>query len=126
MTPFGELVRKIRASRGLTLKQHAASVGVTPAYLSALEHGHRGFPTRNMTDRIITALTAGPVERQAIEQALKFSRPKVSVDTAGLSPLATEVANRMAGNISSMSEDELRMLLQVFRKSTTGNPAERA
>ena len=115
MTPFGELVRKLRTSRGLTLKDHAAIVGVTPAYLSALEHGHRGFPTREMADRIMDALSAEPGERQAMETVLRYSRPKVSVDTAGLSPLATEAVNRLAGNIARMNEDDLRALLNVVR-----------
>lgn len=99
------------------MKQHAARVGVTPAYLSALEHGHRGFPTAEMADRIIDTLQVGPVEREAAEKVLKYSRPKVSVDTAGLSPLATEVVNRLAGNIAAMSEDQLRTLLNVVRSN---------
>ena len=39
MTPFGVKLRQIRAERGITLKQMAESLGVSPAYLSSLEHG---------------------------------------------------------------------------------------
>ena len=45
MTPFGRRVRELRAARGVTLVQMAQALGVTPAYLSALEHGKRGQPT---------------------------------------------------------------------------------
>ena len=45
MTPFGERVRKLRRERGLMLKDMAAHLGVSSAYLSALERGERGKPT---------------------------------------------------------------------------------
>ena len=45
MTPFGERLRALRAERGITLKAMAAQLGLSPAYLSALEHGRRGRPT---------------------------------------------------------------------------------
>ena len=52
MTPFGEKMRKLRAERGLQLKDMAAGLGVSPAYLSALEHGKRGRPNRRFVHRI--------------------------------------------------------------------------
>ena len=42
MTPFGARLRALRAQRRMTMAQLAATLQVTPAYLSALEHGHRG------------------------------------------------------------------------------------
>ena len=45
MTPFGRRVRELRERRGITLARMAEGLGVTPAYLSALEHGKRGRPT---------------------------------------------------------------------------------
>ena len=46
MTPFGSKLRALRAARGLSAKEMADGLGVSPAYLSALEHGHRGRPNR--------------------------------------------------------------------------------
>ena len=48
MTPFGIKLRAIRAERGIRLKDMAATLGVSAAYLSALEHGRRGRPTHAM------------------------------------------------------------------------------
>ena len=42
MTPFGERVRALREKRGVSQKQMAKKLAISPAYLSALEHGHRG------------------------------------------------------------------------------------
>ena len=44
MTPFGWRLRELRRGQGKRLKDMAASLGVSAAYLSALEHGHRGRP----------------------------------------------------------------------------------
>jgi transcriptional regulator with XRE-family HTH domain len=53
MTPFGDRMRKLRAERNMTLKDMAGAVGVSPAYLSALEHGKRGRPSWHLIQRII-------------------------------------------------------------------------
>jgi transcriptional regulator with XRE-family HTH domain len=41
MTPFGQAIREMRDERSITQRQMANDLGVSPAYLSALEHGHR-------------------------------------------------------------------------------------
>jgi len=48
MTPFGARLRALRATHGLTLKQLAAQLQVSAAYLSALEHGKRGAPSTGL------------------------------------------------------------------------------
>ena len=52
MTPFGARIRSLRQARGISLKQMAADLGVSSAYLSALEHGHRGRPSWLLLQRI--------------------------------------------------------------------------
>ena len=44
MTPFGKKVREHRDRRGMTMKEMAAGLSVSSAYLSALERGNRGRP----------------------------------------------------------------------------------
>ena len=53
MTPFGDRMRKLRAERGVTLKDMAEALGVSSAYLSALEHGKRGRPGWHLIQRIL-------------------------------------------------------------------------
>ena len=116
MTPLGLEIRRLRASRRMTLKAHAAAVGVTPAYLSALEHGHRGLPTREMLERIVYGLGLEEHDTLRLQEVLEFSRPKVTLDTCGLTPIATEVANRLAASISSLNEAELNALLSFLNR----------
>ncbi len=117
MTPLGVEIRRLRASKRMTLKSHAAAVGVTPAYLSALEHGHRGLPTDEMLERIAVGLGLAENESRRLNELLEYSRPKVTLDTCGLTPVATEVANRLAVSIASLSDAELNALLAFLHRA---------
>ncbi|MCB1457171.1 MAG: helix-turn-helix transcriptional regulator, partial [Nitratireductor sp.] len=53
MTPFGSRVRELRRLKGVTQKQMALALGVSPAWLSALEKGTRGRPSWDFVQRVI-------------------------------------------------------------------------
>ena len=50
---FGLASGALREARGISLKEMAAALNVSSAYLSALEHGRRGQPTSFLLHRII-------------------------------------------------------------------------
>jgi transcriptional regulator with XRE-family HTH domain len=52
MTPFGEKLRELRTARGILQQDMAAALAVSPAYLSALEHGRRGAPSAGLIHQI--------------------------------------------------------------------------
>ena len=54
MTPFGLKIRELRAERQISQKKMAADLNVSAAYLSALEHGHRGQPPWSLVQKIIS------------------------------------------------------------------------
>lgn len=85
----------------------AASLGVSSAYLSALEHGHRGRPSFSLIQRIIAYFNVIWDEAEKLERLAQISDPRVTVDTSGLDPRATELANRLAQTISSLNDEEL-------------------
>ena len=114
MTPFGEKMRSLRAERGLRLKDMAAGLGVSPAYLSALEHGQRGRPNRRFVHRICQFLGVIWDEAEALQRLADLSHPRVVVDTSELSPQATEFANLLAERIAELPEDAIeRMMVEV-------------
>ncbi|WP_349358791.1 helix-turn-helix transcriptional regulator [Stappia sp.] len=115
MTPFGAKVREHRKKRGVTLSQMAAALSVSPAYLSALEHGRRGTPTWFMVQRIIAFFNVIWDEAEELQRLAELSDPKVSIDTGGLTPEATELANVLAAKISGLSPESLRHLLHQVR-----------
>ncbi len=116
MTPFGARLREIREARGMTLKSMAAAIGVSPAYLSALEHGRRGRPTWDLLQRIIGHLNIIWDEADELERLADLSHPRIVIDTEGLSPKATELANRLAECIGSLDEERLDQLIHLVGK----------
>jgi transcriptional regulator with XRE-family HTH domain len=110
MTPLGARLRKMRAERGIRLKDMAEGLNVSSAYLSALEHGHRGKPSWYLLQRIIAYFNVIWDEAEELQRLAEISDPKVSVPTAGLAPAATELANRLAANIAALDEDDLAYL----------------
>ncbi|WP_127520650.1 helix-turn-helix transcriptional regulator [Mesorhizobium sp. Z1-4] len=115
MTPFGEKLRRLRRDRGANQKEMAEALGVSAAYLSALEHGHRGAPSWAMTQKIIGYFNLIWDDVEELQQLAAGSDPRVVVDTAGLSPAATELANLLARRISTLTEAELEKLLRLLR-----------
>lgn len=111
MTPFGERVRELRAMKGVTLTEMARAIGVSPTYLSALENGRRGAPTWALVQRIITYFNVIWDEAEDLQKRAAVSRPRVTVDTAGLSPQATELANLMAQEIAHLPPEAVAELL---------------
>ncbi|MCK7615263.1 helix-turn-helix domain-containing protein [Roseibium sediminicola] len=115
MTPLGAKIRELRVKRGVSLKEMAAALSVSSAYLSALEHGKRGRPTWFLVQRIITYFNVIWDEAEEIQRLAELSDPRVTIDTAGMDPKATELANQLALKIGGLSEDSLAALLHQLR-----------
>lgn len=127
MTPFGEALRRLRAERGISQKEMAGALGVSPAYLSALEHGHRGRPGWEFTQRVIGFLNIIWDDAEELERLAIMSDPKVTIDTSGLSPDATLFANRLAHVIGGLDDRAISALgraLEHERKMTAQRNAE--
>ena len=111
MTPFGAKLRELRAARGITLKQMADGLQISAAFLSALEHGKRGRPSLILVRQICGFFHIIWEDAEELERLARLSHPRVVVDTAGLSPKATELANTLAERIGELDETELDTLL---------------
>ena len=115
MTPFGAKVRALRIERGETLKAMAAALDVSAAYLSALEPGKRGLPTWYMVQRIIAHFNVIWDDAEELQRLAEISDPRITIDTAGLDPAATELANLLGAKIGGLSRKSLDELLLKLR-----------
>lgn len=115
MTPFGRRLRELRAARGITMKEMAAALRVTPAYLSALEHGKRGRPSWRLVQAIIGYFNVIWDEAEELERLARLSHPRIVIDTSGLAPQATEAANILAEDIAQMTPAEIEKLLALLK-----------
>lgn len=117
MTPFGEKVRELRKARGVSQKQMAKKLAISPAYLSALEHGHRGRPSWALIQQIISFFNIIWDEAEELENLARVSHPRMVVDTSGLSADATELVNLLNREIRDMDEKKIKKMLELVKKT---------
>ena len=111
MTPFGAKVRELRRDKGIQLKEMAADLKVSSAYLSALEHGKRGRPGPGLVMQIADYFGLIWDRVDDLKALAQLSHPRVPVDTAGLSPKATLLANRLAAHIHELDDEAITAML---------------
>lgn len=115
MTPFGRKLRALREARGVTQAELAAALQVSPAYLSALEHGKRGRPSAGLVHQVNEFFGLIWDEAEELASLARLSHPRVVVDTAGLDAEATELANTLARRIRDLPPETVRRMLELLR-----------
>lgn len=108
-------MRALRAAKDVTQKDMAKALGVSAAYLSALEHGNRGRAGPGLIMQICDYFQLIWDQADELKRLARLSHPRVTVDTAGLSPIATELANELAGSIGVLDEQTLQWILDEIR-----------
>jgi transcriptional regulator with XRE-family HTH domain len=117
MTPFGERVRRLRRERGLLLKDMAAHLGVSSAYLSALERGERGKPTFTLIQGVIQYFNIIWDEADELARLADLSEPRVKIETGSSTPRKTLFANRLAREIAQLTDVEVEELLAILDRA---------
>lgn len=111
MTPFGKRIRELRRERGITQADMARDLNISAAYLSALEHGRRGRPSWFLVQNIITYFNIIWDDAEELQDLARLSHPRLTVDTSGLSPIATEFVNRLADGIADLPDDKVAAMM---------------
>ena len=111
MTPFGKRVRELRSERSIQLKEMASDLHVSAAYLSALEHGNRGRPAPGFVMQIANYFQLIWDEVDHLKELAELSHPRVPINTSGLDPKATLLANLLARHIHELDEASIIRIL---------------
>jgi transcriptional regulator with XRE-family HTH domain len=115
MTPFGLFVRDLREKKGINLKQMAADLAISAAYLSALEHGRKGAPSPMLTRQICTYFGLIWEAAEEAERLASLSHPKVTLKTVGLSAEHTLTANLLAQAMPRLNSEQLQAIKVIVQ-----------
>ena len=119
LTAFGKFCRKLRIEHEAILKDMADKLGVTPAYLSAVEVGKRNIPAEWFNT--ITSIYALSVnEQQDLQEAIDSSIKQIKIDLDNYSERQKQTAAMFARKLSTLNDTELEKLFKIFGKSKTG------
>lgn len=122
MTPFGAKLRELRAARGILLRQMAAALEVSPAYLSALEHGRRGAPSAGLIHQICEYLGLIWDDADELRALARLSRPRLKVNVGGLTPEQTALGNRIARQLRHLDPETVQAMHELLDAATPAPP----
>lgn len=125
MTPFGEKLRALRRERGLLLKDMAAALQVSSAYLSALEHGRRGAPSAGLIHQICQYFELIWDDADELAALAKQSRPRLKLNSAGLTAGQTALANRLAKELRHLDPETVAAMQALLDQARPVTPPER-
>lgn len=112
---FGAFLRNRRKSRGMTLRALARTLGITPAYLSDVEHGRRYPFSFGVLKEISSALSMSKAEEQEMFNCAGVSKDAAPPDVCEAlreSPAAVVFFRRaMDMRESGLGWDEIENLL---------------
>lgn len=112
MTPFGLFMRTLRLENGLLLKDMAEAMGVSSSFLSALEHGKKGAPNADFVSSLENKLKLNATQRSELRRAVRDSATNLAIP-AKSTPLGFQAAHAFARKLPSLSEKQLRQLLNI-------------
>ena len=114
MTPFGVRIREWRQRKNRTLHQQAEVLGVSAAYLSALENGTRGRPSVVLVDQICVWLGLIWDDAEELKRLAALSHPKPTINASGHSAESIYMVNLLAQNIDRLSVADCHAITTVI------------
>lgn len=112
LTEIGKELRKLRIDKEERLMDMAQALGISPAFLSAVETGQKS-PPDGFADRVVKAYKLKGDDAEKITRAVDQSRKTVRLTPT--SPIARDTAGLLARKFNSLSDDQLRNIRSVLQ-----------
>ena len=97
-------------------QQQAAFLGVSKAYISALETGERGKPSAIFVDQICVWLGLIWDDAEDLKRLASVSHPKPSIDVRRQTANAVYLSNLLAQNINRLSPEDCSDLIREIER----------
>ena len=110
LTPLGRQLRKLRIDRGENLRDMGGKLGISAAYLSAIETGRKNAPD-GIADKISILYALPPRDGHELSHAERISRQSFNIkpQTDG----ARETVAVLARSLDGLSDAELMRIREI-------------
>lgn len=115
MTDFGIALRKLRLDKQELLRDMAAKLEVSSAFLSAIENGKKKVP-ENFVDKICKLYGLSSIERTSLVEALEMSAREIKINLNQATPAQHEVAVSFAKALNGLTDAQVTEIMRVFEK----------
>lgn len=115
ITNFGLFVRDLRLKKSEILKDMAGKLGVTSAFLSAVENGKKQIPAQ-WFDKISQKYHLNGKEKEELRDAIDTSKDKILIDTKDVSNKNKELAMVFARSFGELDDDAMDKIKKLLMK----------
>lgn len=113
-TKFGKFLRKLRIDKGMVIRDMAETLGVSPAYLSAIELGKRAIPDL-FVDNLCNAFKLTNDERRDALQLADMSQLSIKIDLTDTEDANRETMLAFARKFKELDDEQLNKLNQMLK-----------
>lgn len=113
MTPFGLYLESLRRSRQLQQIQLANHLGVNACYVSSMENGKKGPPSKSVLFRLIASLDLDVGEQETLWDKVDQSQRTIRLpDNATLEEYA--LMRDLRDHLGAMSSDKVNIIRNIL------------
>lgn len=113
LTELGKYLRRYRIDKGMLLKDMAAALNLTPAYISAIENGKRP-PTLEFVKSIRQSLGLNEYEENSLMDAYYQTVNAITINIDSTNDRQTDLGLIFARKIDSLSDDQINLISQIL------------
>ncbi|EQJ94762.1 helix-turn-helix domain-containing protein [Clostridioides difficile] len=115
ITPFGEMLRKIRTDNDEKLKDMSEKLNVTLSHLSAVETGKRSIP-KKWLDILIKEYNLNEDERGRLKKSILHSATQVKINTTDLNKDEKELVFAFASRFKHLDNQDKEEIKSILKK----------
>lgn len=115
LTSIGRFLRKLRIDNGEILKNMADTLGVSSAFLSAVENGKKKMPEA-WFDKLATTYSFTNEQKEAFETAVLESNDTIEICLQNATRGNRELAISFARQFDSLDEETSQKIFEMLKK----------
>ncbi len=123
LTSLGQFLRKLRLENGEILKTMAEKLGVTSAFLSAVENGKKKMPL-SWYEKLPLLYTFSEQKHDALKTAVMESSDVVELNLHNIPLGRRDLAISFARRFDSLDEETSQMIFDLLNKSREESSGE--
>lgn len=113
LTTFGKQLRSLRIEKDLRLKEMADELGVTVAYLSAVENGKRTVPD-SWIEQIARMYDLSDEEIISLQRAAYENKKAIKINFENANECETELVLSFARKFKTLSVEQANKLQKIL------------
>ena len=119
LTKVGKLLRQIRLNNDEILRDMAKKLGVTSAFLSAVENGKKKMP-KTMRNKIVEKYELIGDEVTNLDDAIMESNDSVEINIKAMSDAKKGLAVSFARSFEELSDEDVEFFAEYLKKRKKG------